>query len=536
MERVILKSLARAKADRYRTVAEFAEALRQAPLEAEDSFGGGIVPPTQSTGSFTRWSRGRLAALLVVGVGVVGIAALAIRSRRAPVAPPLRIATVPCYNRSETDTGHRADGMTLGLISHLARVPSLAPLSFSSTEQFRDHTVPVGEIARRLDADFVIECDLLQGQDELRLGIAVVGGDDVITWRQEYPYQASVDGQIAEDVITALGVSHLDAKISQIRRTRTISPVADSLYRLSLVIYSRDYSTTSFERVIELCDAAIAADSSFALAYAMQSIAYSVLGRNFYESHPPTEWYPLARRSAEAAQRLDPELAEGHLAMAYVRLWFDWDWRGAERDIVEAGRLAPNLAAVSDVQAMMLSPLGRHEEALAAARRAYRLDPLNPLQPTNLGWHLFLAGRVDEAIGEYRIALASAPDFALAENVLALALVIKGQREEAAALVDDREEGFRSWVKLLHRGLAGELHGPVEVADYVRGWQQKGLSAPHGTAELYALAGERDSAFTWLERAYRERVPYMIRLRIDPSFTSLHGDPRFEDLVTRIGF
>ncbi len=536
VERVILRSVARAKADRYRTVAEFADALRQAPLEAEDSFGGVPAPATASMASLREWSQSRRAALLIVSAGVVGITALAIRSSRAPAPPPLRIATLPCYNRSQTDTGHRADGMTLGLISHLTRVPSLAPLSFSSTERFRDRTVGAGEIARRLDADYVIECDLLQGEGELRMGIAVVREDDVTTWRKEYPYQASVDGLIAEDVIAALGVTQLDAEIAQIRRTRTISPQADSLYRLGLVISERNYSARASERVVELYDAAIAADSSFALAYAKQSMAYSLLGRNFYTSHPPTEWYPLARRAAEAAQRLDPELAEGHLAMAFVRMWFDWDWRGAERDIAEAERLAPNLAKVSAAQAHLFSPLGRHEEALSAAKRAYELDPLNPVQPTNIGWVLFLAGRIDEAIEQYRVALASAPDYQLAENVLAWALVIQGRREEAAALVDDREEGFRSWVTLFHRGLAGDLHGPNEIVDYVSGWQKNGVSAPHSTAELYALAGEPDSAFVWLERAYLERVPYMVRLRIDPSFANLRGDPRFDDLVTRIGF
>jgi tetratricopeptide (TPR) repeat protein len=285
---------------------------------------------------------------------------------------------------------------------------------------------------------------------------------------------------------------------------------------------------------IEYFETAIALDPDWALAHSGLAQAYVLLG-NFDPSLPAHDTMPRARAAAERALELDDKLAAAHTALAGVREWYDWDWDGAEAEFQRALELDP-----SDAVAHFWYALHRimdKQVAIEHIQRARELDPLSMIIGTGMGMVLLYTDEYDRSIETLRETLELDPSFALGQVFLASAYTAKGMHEEAVEVAERLArtdlESIWSLVTLaeVYAG-AGRREDALRILEEVRG----SAIDPLNVAYAYAALGEADAAFEWMEKAYERRSTGVAWIRGDPSLDPLRSDPRYDDLLRRIGF
>jgi tetratricopeptide (TPR) repeat protein len=248
---------------------------------------------------------------------------------------------------------------------------------------------------------------------------------------------------------------------------------------------------------------------------------------------------PKAKAAALKALQIDPNLAEAHASLAEILHDYDWDYAGALREIDRAIELNPNYATAHQWRAEFLSAQGRHEEAIAEAKRALELDPLSMIINRILGETYFHARRYDEAIAQFRKTIEIEPNFPSAHLMLGRGYGAKGQYSEAVA-------EFIKMAELVGRGEASrEIHDAYAnggwngylryVAENGTTKTTAGYRQAYGVAASLAGLGEKDEAFAWLEKAYQQREYELTLLRVSPEMDNLRSDPRFTDLLRRVG-
>jgi tetratricopeptide (TPR) repeat protein len=293
-----------------------------------------------------------------------------------------------------------------------------------------------------------------------------------------------------------------------------------------------------FRRAIEYFGEATEKDRNYGLAYAGLADSYILLGE--YGLLPAKEAYAKAREAATKALELDDTLAEAHAALADVKIDYDWDWAGAEREFRRAIELNPGYATAHQWYGELLSSLGRHEEALAEIKRAQQLDPLSLIINTSSGWILLGAGRDDLAIEQLRKTLEIDPNFARAHGDLGMAYLRKGNFPEAVAEFQ-RAATLSSNIIDYQSGLghayarAGKHTEARKLLYELKEHSKQRYVSWYDFAAIYAGLGEKDQAFALLEKAYEQRDPKVTWAKVDPSLDPLRSDPRFQDLLRRIG-
>jgi tetratricopeptide (TPR) repeat protein len=257
-----------------------------------------------------------------------------------------------------------------------------------------------------------------------------------------------------------------------------------------------------------------------------------------YAGTSPQESYPRARAAALRALKIDEGLAEAHASLGRVKLFYDWDWAGAETEFRRAIELKPSLSTAHHWYSICLRDQGRLDEALAEAKRALELDPLSLIINTNLGDTFFYAGQFDQAVAQHRKTLLLDAGFAAAHLYLGRALVQQGMFQDAVAEFQTARSLAKGSYALgdLARAnaLAGKKADARNLLNELSELSSRGGSLGVDIALVQLALGERDHAFENLEKAYRERSG-LNDLKVDPRFASLHGDPRFQDLLVRLG-
>jgi tetratricopeptide (TPR) repeat protein len=284
---------------------------------------------------------------------------------------------------------------------------------------------------------------------------------------------------------------------------------------------------------------ALLEDPHYALAYTGLADTYNLLG--FYGFMSPLEAVPKATAAAVKALEIDESLAEAHASLAFASLFLDWDWFTAEKEFQCALELNPNYIPAHYWYAVYLVIMGREQEAIAEARRAQELDPLSVNAHWYAGMVYYFLHQYDPAIKNLQKALDVDPGFSLGHLFLGRALDLKGMAEEA----------FGAWQKCAT--LSGLSKETVEAFDlayrssgmmgYVRSWlnvlldrRQQSYERPHTIALMYVRLGEHEKAFEWLFKAYAERDAEIYDIKVNPYFDPLHADPRFTDLLKKVGF
>jgi TolB-like protein/DNA-binding winged helix-turn-helix (wHTH) protein/Flp pilus assembly protein TadD len=487
-----------------------------------------------------RWRLLGAVSLLVL---VAATAYILARSSSAHAKAPKinSLAVLPLKNLSgDPAQEYFADGMTEEVIGRLSMIRGLRVISRTSVMQFKDTRLSTPEIARKLGVDALVEGSVMREGNRIRVHAQLIrASTDEHFWSESYDRELgdalTLESEVAQSIAQSVEVTVSGEERARLVAARPVLPEAYESYLQGM--FAQGNSRAEAEKRIAWFDEAIRKDPAFAQAYVGLASAYAALGTVFVGA-PPSETRPKVINAARKALELDPDLADAHVLLAdmYMR---QWKWAEAEAEYRRALDLNPNDAAAHDRFSDWLLCHGRTEEALAWARRARDLDPLGTSGHT-IAWTLFNAHRYDEAIREFRDVLAVRPDDRLPLWPLGWALICNHQAEEAipelekAVSVTDSSPGVISALIWAY-ARAGRRADALRLLGELKKRQQTGYVPAGAFVNAYLGLGDNDEAFAWFERAYEEQSNSLIYIKVFPLFDPLRGDPRFQDLVRRVG-
>jgi serine/threonine protein kinase/TolB-like protein/Flp pilus assembly protein TadD len=546
LEHIISKALEKDRKMRYQNAADIRADLERMK---RDKTSGQVVLRRPSRLA-QRWPLVGIGATIALFAVVVGLNLGGFRDRLlAPVAGASHmqsLAVLPLVNLSG-DKGQEyfADGMTEAVTTDLARMETAQVISRSSTMQYKGATKPLPVIARELHADVVVEGSVQRSGDRVRITAQLISAaTDKHLWAQTYErdfrdilaLQDDVASAIAQQIESRLG----GPRPQSLPKPQTVSPEAYETY-----LKANSYQDQlDLQKSIDYYNQAIKLDSNYAPAYAHMSTSYFFLG--FFSVIPPSQAWGKVKELAMLAIQKDDQLPDGHAALASAKLHYDWDFAGAEREFKRALELNPNNADIRHEYAHYLMAMGRMAESAAESKRALDLDPVDDNLTDCLCWHSFAARQYDDSIRMARDLLIRVPDDTWEMAILGWDYEQKRMHEQAIAefkkaveLTDKNSPDFSPFflAGLGHSyALAGRRSDAEQVLRGLLGRARKSYVSPFDIALIYAALGEKDTAFTWMEKAVEERSTWLVYSKWEPRLDPLRSDPRFRDLLRRIGF
>jgi TolB-like protein/DNA-binding SARP family transcriptional activator/tetratricopeptide (TPR) repeat protein len=478
-----------------------------------------------------------LIAGIVVGPTHGSSEAEAAGLRGSPVTRIESLAVLPLENLSaDPEQEYFAAGMHDALIGELAQIDALRVISRTSAMCFQGSRKSMPEIARDLNVDAILEGSVLRAGGRVRIQLQLVQArpEERHLWTRSYDREIddvlALHREVTRAVATEISVQLMPKKEARLARERRVNPVAYEAY-LRGNFHINKFTPESFRLGLAYLRQAADEEPSDPLPHAALALGYSQFG---HESGNPGELFPLAKAAAVRALELDDTLAEAHEALAETKLYWEWDWHGAESAFERALEINQNLALVHAHRGWYFHLRRRWEEGVTAMQRAHELDPLVPLFPAWVGWQLRLMGRHDEAVEHARASLELQKDFSVGLYVLGFAYSAKGMYDEAIACHRDAGEASASWAWGLGHtyALAGRVDEAREVIAELK--KMPTPMTPFGLAEIHTALRDPDEAFHWLEVAFASRFSWVPWIPDYPTFASLSGDPRFIDLVQRL--
>jgi tetratricopeptide (TPR) repeat protein len=294
-----------------------------------------------------------------------------------------------------------------------------------------------------------------------------------------------------------------------------------------------------FEKAIEYFQQAINLDPNYALAYSGLADCYALFSAGLL---PPKEAMAKAKAAATKAVEIDDTLSEAHASLASVKHLYDLDWSGAEREFKRAIELNPNYAIAHLWYSHILSAVGRHNEAVAEAKRALELEPVSVLMGKNVGHILYEARQYDQALEYYKKALEMDPSFAQAQREIGLVYEQKGMYQEAMTALQKLLSLSGRYATATHKADLGHVYAvsgksgeALKVLNELQEESKHHYVSPYDIAVIYTGLGEKEQALEWLEKVYEDRSYFLMWLSNDPRLDSLRSEPRFADLLRRVG-
>ncbi len=456
--------------------------------------------------------------------------------------PAPSIAVLPFVDLSpQKDQEYFCDGMAEELINALTKLEDLKVVARTTAFSFKGEKLDVREIGRKLNVETLVEGSVRKASNRVRITTQLVNvADGYHLWSEKYDREMedifAIQDDIAQQIVAVLKIKLIGEPSAPLVKRYTENLEAYHLYLKGRYYWNKRYEGL-LQKGIECFGQALEKDPDYALAYAGLADSYSILG--IYHFLPPKEAFSRARAAAEKALQIDENLAETHTSLGIIRVCYDWDWPGTEREFKRAIALNPSYALAHGYYAMCLAFLGRFDEAIVEARQAQELDPLSPLINATAGYVFFVARQYDQAIQECQKALEIDPNSVVALAYIAFPYFQKAMYEEAIASLQKviaLWKGNTFWLAALGLVYAGS--GRKEEAQKVlheleeRSKQQ--YVAPLEFVWVYTGLGEIDQAFEWLNKAYEERN-VLFRLKTEPTFDALRSDPRFKELMKKIG-
>jgi TolB-like protein/tetratricopeptide (TPR) repeat protein len=492
----------------------------------------------------TARSKTRLWLALIAALCVCSLvgAWLIFRHRATATAAPIRsLAVIPLKNLSgDAAQEYLADGMTEEVIGRLSMIRGLRVISRTSIMQFKDTKLLAPEIAKTLGVDALVEGSVTREGNRIRVHAQLIrASSDEHFWSETYDRELGdalvLESEVAQSIARKVEVTVTGEERARLVAARPVSPEAYENYLKGLA--ARSNTRAEVEQRIAYFDEAVRRDPTFAPAYVGLADAYNALGTIFVGASP-NETRPKVISNARRALELDPDLADAYVELAFIHM-SQWHWAEAEAEYRRALDLDPNNAAAHMGLADWLQCHGRMEEALAWSGRGRELDPLG-VSGGDIAQILSNAHHYDDAIRESRNVLAVKPDDGFSLWGLGWALISNHQVEEAipvldrAASISDRSPaiiGALVWA-YAHSGRHSDAIG---LLGELKKRQQTGYVPAGAFVIAYLGLGEKDEAFAWCERAYQEQSNILKYVKVDLIFDSVRGDPRFQDLVHRVG-
>jgi TolB-like protein/DNA-binding winged helix-turn-helix (wHTH) protein/Tfp pilus assembly protein PilF len=489
------------------------------------------------------------AAVVLIVAAVVGFNVADLRNRvlgRATSPPKIHsIAVLPLENLSgDPEQEYFADGMTDELITELSRISGLRVISRTSVMRYKGTRKSLPEITHELNVEAVIEGTVLRSGGRVRINTQLVDAStEHNLWAQTYDRDLgdvlALHSEVARAVARQIRITVTPEEQKRLATASAVNPGAYEAYLRGRYEFNR-WSRQGFTRAAEYFQKAVEGDPDYALAYGWQAQSYNALA--YYEYLPPGQAYPRAREAASKALEIDSHVLEAHLALAWARCAFDWEWNAAEREFQEALVANPSSSMAHWLYAAFLNSVGRGDEARSQIHRALELDPFNPYVNTSFGEMLETWRRFDDTLQQYRKTLDIVPEFPWPYHLMAGVYARQGRYDEAVA-------AERQYLVLSGRGLlaiqslqkayassGGKGYWNWRLHRLRERTRQTGKAPSVGLALVYAQLGEKETAFEWLEKAYVERAGPLMYLNVDPAWDPLRDDPRFQDILRRMNF
>jgi serine/threonine-protein kinase len=571
LEEIVAKCLAKHKDERYQTAKDLLIDLRNlrrkldidaeiertvAPAFRSTSAGalGGstegsllnrettnaaVAPASSAEYVVTGIKQHKLAAgiALLVLLAAVTVTGFYLRARNSS-ATIQSIAVMPFVNESgKAEFEYLSDGMTETLITSLSQIPNLNVKARSSVFRYKGKETSPKTLGQELNVQAVLNGRVAQHGDDLTLKLELVDVQtENVIWSEQYNRKqtdlVSLQGDIARDVSSKLKIKLSGTDEQKLTKNYTQNAEAYKLY-LQGRFYANKRTPKDSRKAIDCFQQAVSIDPGYAPAYAGLALGYSYL--TVYADAPANETFPKAREFALKASQLDSTLAEPHILLGLLKFLQDHDFAGWERESQQALAANPNSTDAHRLNGFRLMFLGRFEEALAEIQRALEIEPLSTAGNINYAWTLFYAGRIDDSETQTKKAIELAPDFWLSHDHLSMVYRFKGNYAQAV------EELAKS----------KELRDETEAARLIResfakgGWQGflRAVTVEHASMKMtaynmagfYAETGDKDRAFAALNEAIDKADQFVGLVKIDPFMKPLRDDPRFQQVVKRVG-
>ena len=463
-----------------------------------------------------------------------------VAAARAPRLPS--VAVLPFLNLSaDPENEFFADGITEDVIAQLSKIRSLKVISRGSVMRFKRREQSLREIAIALDVGTLVDGSVRRAGRRVRIAAQLLDADtDRHLWAETYDRELTdifaIQSDVALQIAAALQTELTHEEQTRIRKEPTEDVEAYQLYLLgrhSLLRWTGD----GVLQGLNYLEQAVARDPGYALAYAAIAHAYTEVGLGIAGELSAREAYERARAAVTRALELDPGLAEAHAMLGFLKFVGDYDWKGAEAEFRRAIELNPNSGDAYDTYGLMLSALGRFDEALAAQRRAHELDPLSHRH--DAATTLMRAGRYDEALRLAARIIELEPEFALAYATQGWAYLLKGMPDEGLASLE--RASALSPESTLFLAQLGQAYGRVgrtrearDVLGRLEELSRRRYVSPYHLAYVHAGLGEDELAMDWLERAYEERAGGVYGVKGSFLFASLRDHPRFKTLLEKM--
>jgi TolB-like protein/DNA-binding winged helix-turn-helix (wHTH) protein/Tfp pilus assembly protein PilF len=532
----------------------FVAGVNQVPEDSRAGADAAVRPPRPVSGAKPSQRKKYLAPALglVLIAGITGYVRW-FRSRPQPTAQSAKtaqsartmLAVLPFQNLTGDATqDYFSDGLTEEMITQLGNLDSqrLGVIARTSVMHYKNNQTALGQIGQDLGVQYVIEGSVRRDANNVRVTAQLIQTkDQTHVWGRQYDRELkgflALQGEIAQEIADEIQITLGDHKSAAAQPA--LSPQNYEAYDLYLKgqYFFNKRTAASLQEAIGYFAQATTKDPNYARAYAGLADSYALMGG--YSGRPQAEFMPRARAAALRALQIDDRLPEAHTALALIVQNYDWDWQTAEKEFRRAIELNPNYATAHHWYAEHLMWRGHFDEALQESERARQLDPLSLIIAADNGAILYFSRQYDRAIEKWRSVLEMDPDFQRAHLIVG-AYVEKGMFAEALA---DTEKvrpftavpNYLSWRAYIY-GRSGQS---AQARRTLRELLQSNRSRPVDPM-MFALAylgmGDKDQVLAWLEKAYAEHSNELTTLRVSPAYDPLRSDPRFQDLMHRVGF
>lgn len=483
--------------------------------------------------------------VLILGAVIIAVSSayIAYRHARNTEVAIDSIAVLPFENQShDPNSEYLSDGLTESIINSLTQLPNLKVIARSSVFRYKDKTSDPFAAGKELGVRAVLTGRLMQRGDDVIVSAELIDlRDNKQLWGDQYQRKMADLLTVQRDIAQQI-TNNLRPKLSGEEQTRAAKHYTMNAEAYELYLKGRYYlnkrTTADIRKSATFFQQAIEKDPQYALAYSGLADSHALLV--VYGAVPPNEWMPKAKLAAQKSLALDENLAEGHASLGQILAYYDFDLEGADREYQRAIQLNPNYATAHQWRGENLTTLRRFDEGLAEARRALELDPLSLINNRVYGDCLVDAHRFDEAIAQYKKTLELDPNFPTTHYFLGRAYEGKGDYDNAVAEYTKSAEivGFlpEDLVEMKNAYEKGGWRAYLQASlTRILKRAEQGNTTPFLVAVVYANLGQKDEAFAWLEKAYQQRDFRVTLIRVSFEFDSLQSDPRYADLLKRIG-
>lgn len=472
------------------------------------------------------------------------------------------LAVLPLINASaDPDTEYFSDGITESIINSLSQMSYLRIVARTTVFRYKGREISVQDVAQEMNVENVLTGRVLVRGDSFNIQIELTNAvDESQFWGKQYDQRITdildVQEEISKDVSAQLKLKYTSEELKRVIKCHTHNPEAYQLY-LKGCYHQNKLTEEGLKKGVEYFQKAVDKEPNFALAYTGLADCYALGGLPLdpdsaliytelvdcyaLVTSAPKESMSKAKAAALMALEIDDTLAEAHASLGFIRYRLDWNWLSAEKEYRRAIELNPNYAKAHYWLSMCLRTMGRLDEALAEAKLARELDPFMHIINVELGRTFYFARYYDQAIERYREVLELEPDFLPAHFRLGQAYVQKGMYKEAIVefqraipLIGDNLEATAALAHVY--ALSGRTDEARQMLNKLRALSPQRYVSSYDLAIIYVGLDDKDKAFEWLQNAYADRSVWLTGIQVEPMLDSLRPDPRFAELVRRIGF